>query len=557
VLERKRGTVRALRRENRAAVLWSLYFSQPGTRQDLSAATGLSPASVTNVVRELLNEGIVIEAGSIDSDGGRPRVMLEVNPDHGYVVGVDIGETRIRVEIFDLTMRERAKAEYALNPGEHHFDVVVEGVLSGLNSVLAESGIESAAILGMGVGVPGYVERRPEAVVHSQTYGWEAVPLERLLRAGTDIPLHIENGAMTMGQAELWFGAGKGMKNAVVALIGSGVGVSLISSGTTYQGATSTAAEWGHIKIMVDGRKCRCGSAGCLEAYVGAEAILERYGRPAAGPDEESALAALVDAADTAPLAAAILDETAEYLGAGIASLINLFSPERVILGGWAGLLLGRRLLPAIRESARRNSLRHLYAATSLELGDLGPEAVALGAATLPVEAFLNGSARLLFFCSPQLAQPAGGELGAAVAGEHALEVERLRPVVRLRRGEVGERPDVGARDEVPFRCHRDEPLDELSLVFLGPHGGRIGVRAGNGVSPEFGQDDGLAPALVRAIERLAEHGLGDIEFARMRIPAGIAVEEDDIGGIDPRRARQVRPVSDRARPVERTRRVA
>ena len=393
-LDRKRGTVRGLRRENRAAVLWSLYFSQPGTRQDLSVATGLSPASVTNVVRELLNEGIVIEAGSVDSDGGRPRVMLEVNPDHGYVIGADIGETRVRVELFDLAMRERAKADYSLNPREHDVDVVVEGILSGLNSVLTESGIEPAAVLGVGVGIPGIVEQRPEALVHGQTYGWEAVPLERLLRAGTDLPLHIENGAKTMGQAELWFGAGRGARNAVVALIGSGVGVSLISGGATYRGATSSAAEWGHTTIMVDGRKCRCGSAGCLEAYVGAQAILERYGRPTAGNDEESALAALVDAADTAPLAAAILDETADYLGAGIGSLINLFNPERVILGGWAGLLLGRRLLPAIRDSARRHSLRHPFAATSLELGQLGPEAVALGAATLPVEAFLNGSPR-------------------------------------------------------------------------------------------------------------------------------------------------------------------
>ena len=384
--------MRGLRRENRAAVLWSLYFSQPGTRQDLSAATGLSAASVTNVIRELLNEGIVIEAGSVDSDGGRPRVMLEVNPDHGYVIGADIGETRVRVELFDLAMRERAKADFPLNPREHDVDVVVASVLSGLDSVLTESGIEPAAVLAMGVGIPGIVEQRPEALVHGQTYGWEAVPIERLLRAGTDLPLHIENGAKTMGQAELWFGAGRGARNAVVALIGSGVGASLISGGTTYRGATSSAAEWGHTTVMVDGRKCRCGSAGCLEAYVGAQAILERYGRPTAGNDEESALAALVDAADTEPLAAAILDETADYLGAGIGSLINLFNPERVILGGWAGLLLGGRLLPRIRESARRHSLRHPFAATSLELGQLGPEAVALGAATLPVEVFLNGA---------------------------------------------------------------------------------------------------------------------------------------------------------------------
>src|ERR1700733_4863984 len=196
-----------------------------------------------------------------------------------------------------------------------------------------------------------------------------------------------------MGQAELWFGAGRGARNAIVVLIGSGVGASLISGGATYRGATSSAAEFGHVTVVVGGRKCRCGSTGCLEAYAGAEAILERYGRPMTADDQELALAELIDAASTSPLATAILDETAQYLGAGLGTLINLFNPERVVLGGWAGLLLGRQLLPDICESARQHSLRHPFAAPSIELGRLGPGVVALGAATLPVESFLNGSA--------------------------------------------------------------------------------------------------------------------------------------------------------------------
>jgi predicted NBD/HSP70 family sugar kinase len=417
----RRGTVRDLRRENRAAVLWSLYFSRPGSRQGLSAVTGLSPASVTNVVRELLDEGIVTEVGSEDSDGGRPRVLLDINPDYGYVIGVDIGETRIRVELFDLAMTERAKAEYPLNPAEHEVDVVVRDIASGLTAVLADAGIEPAAVLGVGIGVPGIVQQGAEVRVHAQTYRWDAVPLERLLRAHTGLPLRFENGAKTMGQAELWFGAGRGARNAAVILIGSGVGASLISGGSTYRGATSSAAELGHTTIVVGGRPCRCGSAGCLEAYVGAEAILDRYGSPAAlsAEDEESMLAGLIAAADSSPAAEAVLGETADYLGVGIGNMINLFNPDRVILGGWAGLLLGGRLLPGIRESARRHSLRHPFAATSIDVGQLGPEAVAFGAATLPMENFLNGAAR------PALPQPAGGELRPAIPGEHAFEVRR------------------------------------------------------------------------------------------------------------------------------------
>jgi len=396
MVHRRRGTVRDLRRDNRAAVLWSLYFSRPGSRQELSAVTGLSPASVTNVVRELLDEGIVSEAGSEDSDGGRPRVLLDINPDYGYVIGVDIGETRIRVELFDLTMTERAKAEYPLNPAEHEVDEVVRDIASGLSAVLSDGGIEPGAVIGVGIGVPGIVEQGTQALVHAQTYGWEAVPLERLLRERTTLPLRIENGAKTLGQAELWSGAGRGVRTAAVVLVGSGVGASLISGGSTYQGATSSAAEWGHTTIVVGGRRCRCGAAGCLEAYVGAEAILDRYGSPPAqsAKDEESRLGALIAAADTSPVADALLAETAEYLGVGIGNLINLFNPERVILGGWAGLLLGRRLLPGVRDSARRHSLRYPFAAATIELGQVGREAVAFGAATLPMEDFLNGAAR-------------------------------------------------------------------------------------------------------------------------------------------------------------------
>jgi predicted NBD/HSP70 family sugar kinase len=391
MLARTRGTVRDLRRESRSAVLWSLYLGPPRSRNELSEMTGLSPASVSNVARELLDEGILVEAGSADSEGGRRAGLLRMAPEYGYVIGVDIGETRVEVELFDLAMTVRAAAVYRLEAGRHEVSVVVERILAGLDAVLADCGVAASAVIGVGVGVPGIVEEGPEVLVHCQAYGWDAVPLERLLRAGTGLPLRFENCAKTMGQAELWFGAGRGAQHAVVALIGSGVGAALISAGSTYRGATSSAGEWGHTGIVVGGRTCRCGSTGCLEAYVGAEAILERYGQPVPDGDEESALAALVDAATASAHAAAILDQTAVYLGVGLANLINLFNPERIVLGGWAGLLLGARL-PAIRDAARSRSLRQPFAAASIVLGQLGPEAVTLGAATLPLERFLDGA---------------------------------------------------------------------------------------------------------------------------------------------------------------------
>ena len=398
--ERRRWTVRDLRRDNRSVLLWSLYFDQPCSRQDLSEATGLSSASVSNVIRELIAEGIVIEAGSVDSDGGRPRVLLRINPDYGYVIGVDVGETRVRAELFDLTMTVRANADYPFEPREHGVEVVVDRILACLRAVLSDSGVAPEAILGVGIGVPGVVEHGPETLLFAQTYGWDAVPLERLLRdqgPGTGLPLFIENGANTLGQAELWFGAGQGARHGVVCLVGSGVGASIIGHGASERAGTSAGTEWGHTTIMVGGRDCRCGSLGCLEAYVGAEAILDRYaqsgGQPLPDGDEESSLAALVDLAETSPEAAHVLDETALYLGAGIADLINLFGPDQIILSGWAGLLLGRRLLPAIRSSAHEHALSHAFAETTITVGRIGPDAVARGAATLPIQAFLHGTA--------------------------------------------------------------------------------------------------------------------------------------------------------------------
>jgi predicted NBD/HSP70 family sugar kinase len=395
VTERKHRTVRDLRRDNRTVLLWSLFSRQPCSRGDLVAATGLSAASVSNVIRELISDGIVAEAGSVDS-GGRPRVLLRMNPGYGYVIGVDVGETRVRVEMFDLTTAVRAKAEYPLDPLDpraHGVDVVVDRISAGLARVLAEGGAGPSAVLGAGVGVPGIVEQGREVLVHGQTYGWDAVPLEGLLRPAAGFPLYIDNGAKTMGQAELWFGAGRGTRQAVVCLIGSGLGASIITGGSPGQGGSSVAAEWGHTTIRVDGRACRCGSRGCLEAYAGAGAILDRSGLPLPGADQESALAALIGSSSAR--AAETLQETARYLGAGLADLINLFGPERVIIGGWAGLLVGGRMLPAIREAAGQHALRHRFARTTIELGQLGPDAVALGAATLPMERFLGGVLRV------------------------------------------------------------------------------------------------------------------------------------------------------------------
>ncbi|MER7203447.1 sugar kinase [Streptomyces sp. CB01635] len=393
----RRRTVRDLRRNNRATVLRKLYFDGPLSRQELGPLTALSSGSISNVVSELVADGLLEEAGSVDSDGGRPRTLLRVAPHCGHLAGVDIGETRVRVELFDFTLNELARVDAPLPDGHHDARDVVRIVAAGLAQVLAEAKVAPDALIGVGIGVPGIVDASGAggavgAVVHGQAIGWDAVPLEAMLRdcgeLPPELPLFVDNGAKTLGLAEMWFGAGRGARNAVVTLIGSGVGACVIADGVPYQGSSGSAGEWGHTTLQVGGRRCRCGARGCLEAYVGAEALLERWRESGGHPtsaDEEGALAELL----AAPEAAELLDETAEFLGAGIADLVNLFNPERIVVGGWAGLLLGSRLLEPVRRAAAAYALRHPYAQTTIELGRLGPDAVTVGAATLPLARFL------------------------------------------------------------------------------------------------------------------------------------------------------------------------
>ncbi|MFF1407857.1 ROK family protein [Streptomyces sp. NPDC058294] len=399
---RRGRTVRDLRRESRSAVLQRLYFDGPMSRYALGPATGLSSGSVSNVVAELLADGLLEEAGVVGADAGRPRRLLRVRPDSGRLIGVDVGETRVRVELFDLGLTELARAERPLGPRGYDVDAVVDHVRQGITEVLRAAEGAPGELLGIGIGVPGIIEDTGEdgAVVHGQTIGWDAVPLERLLRLTgqlpPQVPCFIDNGAKTLGQAEMWFGAGRGARNAVVVLFGSGVGACVV----TEDAEQGRAVEWGHLTLRVGGRRCRCGARGCLEAYAGAEALVARWreagGRPSGGAGEERALTELLaaarpdDGAEPDPVAAAVLDETARYLGAGLSDLINLFQPERVLVGGWAGLQLGPAFLEEVRAHALAQALRFPADRSRIELGHLGPDAVTVGAAVLPLAAFLT-----------------------------------------------------------------------------------------------------------------------------------------------------------------------
>jgi predicted NBD/HSP70 family sugar kinase len=244
--------------------------------------------------------------------------------------------------------------------------------------------------------MPGVVKQEQEVLVHAPNIGWSAVPLVRLLTERVDLPVYAENGAKTLGQAEMWIGAGRNVQHAVVTLWGTGVGAAIFTNGSIFRGVGSSAGEWGHTSIVAGGRPCRCGGAGCLEAFIGPEALLEEWDRTdssvslPADHDEEEWIDRLLAASASNPAAALVLERAATNFGIAAANLANLFDPELIVISGWVGLKLGPTLLPKIREALASQALGYTERRVSVELGHLGHDAVALGASTLVVEQLLS-----------------------------------------------------------------------------------------------------------------------------------------------------------------------
>lgn len=392
----KKASVRDVRRTNRALLVRHLLMAGETSRSAVGVDTGLSPATVTSVMAELLEERTVREEGFLDSVGGRRRVIVGLNPDAAILFGADVGETRVTTAAFDLTLGRLAERATSFT-GRRIDPARVTDIIAGhVDSLLAELSLDRARVLGLGLGVPGIVENPTdpdaEAIVHAEVLGWKAVTFAGFAgRLG--FPVHLDNGAKTTTQAEAWYGSAKGIDHAIVVLIGDGAGAGIITNGRLYRGSSSSAGEWGHTKISLDGIRCRCGSHGCVETFVGASAVLERWrGREDAWTGRETegvdALLAAVSEGDERALDA--VRGLIEHLGLALSNLVNLYNPQKIIIGGWFGDLIAERFLEDIGGAMRRFSLEQPGSEAVLERSRLGQDAVALGAATLPLDRFIE-----------------------------------------------------------------------------------------------------------------------------------------------------------------------
>ena len=271
--KRRRATALDVRRVNRSTVLHHLLVDGPMSRQALSRRSGLSSATVSNVVADLIKERLVIESGLGASSGGRPGAIFAINADLGSSVGVAVAETFILFDLFDAALRRQNHYEIPLDPRQSQPECVVQHIANGIKTLLAQTAT-SNNLLGVGVSVPGLVALEEGISVFAPNWGWRQVPLAAMLQSHIHVPFYVDNALKFQAIAESWFGAGRGVENLITLVIGTGVGAGLIVNGSLFRGTTNSAGEWGHTTIVVGGRPCRCGNKGCVEAYVGAPGII-------------------------------------------------------------------------------------------------------------------------------------------------------------------------------------------------------------------------------------------------------------------------------------------
>ena len=386
------ATVSDVRQRNRRQALRSIILAGEISRAELARECGLSIGSVTNLATELIAEGLVIEAGVIASRGGRPVTLLAPNPSGAYLLGADVGERGVAVELFDLAMN-RVDREFRGGHEGENLQGITTDLQGAIEALRDRNGDAWEHLVGIGLGLPGLVESDAAdgQVLYAQSLGWPAVAIADLVPG--DIPVYAENGAKTLAMAEMWNGAAKGVDEALVVLLGRGVGLGIVSDGELRHGYASSAGEWGHLKIVRNGKQCRCGGQGCVEAYLGADAILDSW-REAGGAFEGSgwrAIGALLDAERAGdPIAVSVVEDVVATLGSALGGLVNLTNPQRVVIGGWVGLRLMETLATRIETATRAESLDRPGSQFEMVPCRFGGDTVALGAAMMPLGALLS-----------------------------------------------------------------------------------------------------------------------------------------------------------------------
>jgi len=377
-----------VRRRNLTALLGHIHRAGAISRADLTALTGLNRSTVGGLVGELAERGLVEEGEAVGrGTPGRPSPLVRPRRDGIAVVAVEIEVATIRLATAGLGGHIHHRVQVDRAPDRRTPDATVEDLAELIGEAVQR--IAPGAAVALGVAVAGIV-RQEDGFVHvAPNLQWRNVALGELLsaRLSRPLPIHMGNDADLGALAEHTRGAGAGADNLIYVASEVGVGGGIIIDGRLLRGAAGYAGEIGHITVRPDGAPCRCGARGCLEAETGEWALLRLLGRRADN-EREAVEHVLREAAQGSAEALGALAEIGRWLGTGLADLVNIFNPERIVLGGVfarAFPYLADAVLAELDEHAQDPSRRLVTVVTST----LGDDATLLGAVELAFDALL------------------------------------------------------------------------------------------------------------------------------------------------------------------------
>lgn len=380
------GNRELIRDINRSIILNAIKNAGMISRVELAQKTGLSAATVTGITGKLIAEGLIFEKTLGYSSGGRPPILLAINPRGGFVIGIKLMETCVVGAMTDLNAT--TEAEMSIDLPDKTLASVTDTLVNLVQRLVKKTGIPFEQIFGVGIGVAGVVDSTRGILRQSPFFGWENVNLRELLESRLSLPVYIDNDVNALTVGELWCSPHPPADDFIVITIGRGIGMGIVINGQIYRGKSGGAGEIGHIVIDNNGPLCDCGKHGCLESYLSDRAILEEA-RKAVGVRFAS-IQQLVEKAELGDQKLlAVLSHAGDLLGKQIANLINIFDPKLIILGG-EGVRIGKTFFASMEKSLHENVMPGLAKDTEIRIAQWGDDIWARGAASLVIGMVFN-----------------------------------------------------------------------------------------------------------------------------------------------------------------------
>jgi len=357
----RRGNKQLIKELNRAIVINTILNYGPVSRTRISEITDLGLSTVSNIVADLIKRELIYETGEEESSGGRRAILLEFNCNDRFVLGIKIGLDGILIGL--VNMKSKILDQHFIpSPVKSSEKIVLEVLIKAIRDLINKKHIQAEKIVGCGIGISGLVNQKEGILVFSKILGWKKIRFKELLEKEFNFPIFIDKDVNTLTLAEKRFGVGKNINNFICITIGKGVGAGIVIKGDIYHGSYGGAGDFGHIIIDKDGPLCYCGKRGCLETFSSDKFIINKI-KEALSNQQETIIKDLnfitvdtvIKAAQEGDIISKnIFQEVGKNLAMGIVSLISLFDPELIVVGG-EGVKAGELIFPTMRKVIRDN----------------------------------------------------------------------------------------------------------------------------------------------------------------------------------------------------------